>query len=342
MAKKGDKGNGAPNVTKQAPKAKKRRAAVKRETHPGIVVPAVAWGVILLAIGIGDRYLGFDRFLGVMIGGSVTVLFFVLAGVFYVKDYLHPKQFKPILTVAVLLALVSCIGLIWFGTWGGKPVVSGVVESADPTAQFELPKGMYRLFVQGAFADADPKTRGSVRSSGTYEFSLSSAEDPAAMKKYSGRFDHMRKKRKMARRSRGYQEILRTSDLYSFSGGGEHMLRLESSSEELSDTFEFAVYRNNFVAYPLILLGVLALLLGGFIDAVIRASRITSAVGQGIGAAFGFSIYFFMESSPVTGFQTMAFDILIGGIVGIAGSYGVYSVLKNWYQNLSRKKGIMI
>lgn len=337
------KQNGA--VPPKTAKMKKKKAFVIREEHPGMVLPIIAVVVILGAIALGDKYNLLDRVLALWIGGASAVLFGLFAPILYNKNYLYVSGFRPLLIVMIVITLVGCAGILWYSSWSRPATFKDSLELTDPSAGFELSSGFYGLMVQGFFdeeaAFKDDKKSKFKNVSGTYNLTLAELSGARNPKKFDGRFEHSYKRRKLSKKARGYQEVAKTKDFKQFwiSQTGNVEMRLSEITGDLNREMDISVYKSSILIYLLMVLGIIPLGIATYMDHVIRSSRIASLFGVGIGACFGFVIYFHFESSPIVRFPTLAMDIFIGGLIGIFASFGLGALLKGWFTSLALKKG---
>lgn len=334
------------SVASQKPvKTKKKKAFVIREEHPGMVLPIIAIAVVLGAVGLGDKYDVLNRALALWIGGGVAVLFGLFAPILYNKNYLYVSGFKPLLLIMAILTLIGCGGGIWFSSWSQPAVFKGVFDLTDPVAKSDLSSGPYGVLIQGFFdeeaAFKDDKKAKFKNVSGTYKLSLGQLSSTGDPKNFEGYFEHSYKRRKLSKKARGYQEIAKTKDFKQFwiSKTGPAEIRLSDISGDLSRKMEISVYKSSILVYFLMVFGIIPFAIASYMDHVIRSSRIASLFGVGVGACFGFVVYFYFESSPIVRFPTMAIDMFIGGLVGILASFGLSVVLKGWFASLALKKG---
>ena len=326
-------------------KTKKKKAFVIREEHPGMIVPLVAVVLVLFVMGAGDAYGFIARVPALLCGGAAILLFLTIAPIYYVKLYLYPKGLRAILALVSVLTLGGCGVIVWLGSWTQPPVYQVSVNASDPLVETKLESGRYSLLLQGAFREDEEgkEKKGSYNVEGSYDLLLSTS-DGALNKPFTGTFKEQRKKRKLSKKKRGYQEIRRTIDFDTFrnSKNGEIQLRLNNISSTLEDRMEVEIYKSGLVVYFLMFLAIPAVLLANFVDSIIRASRITSLLGYAVAAAFGFSIYFYFESSPIVHYSTMAIDLLTGGLLGVLAAAGLSTWLNKTYASIALKNGISI
>lgn len=329
-------------------KAKKNRPAVLREDHPGMVVPAVLAVILLLVLGAADKYGFVSRVPALLGGGLVVFLLFCLAPLYYNKNYLYPRDLKLVSTMAVLVVFLCGGGMFYFAVWSQPPVVEQTLDRATPNANLQLDAGHYALYIVGAFLDesvhTDDKKKRGMKVNGNFKIAMSSSQGADLQETFAGRFDQIRKKRKLSKKNRGYQEIVKTDHFQRFTmkRSGPVDLRLEELSETLQDELRLEIYHAERISIFLLVLGVVGVLLGNFVDSVIRSSRITSLFGPSLAAVLGFAAYFYYESSPAVRFSTMAIDVLVGGIVGVLIAYGLFNALRTWYASLALKRGISL
>lgn len=357
MTKKGKKGkeqaqpkqNDEPVQNQNQPAGKKqKRTFVIREEHPNVVVPIVATVLIFALLGLGDKFGLLDRVLSLYIGGGVAIAFLVLTSIYYVKFYLYPEGIRPVIIGTAILTLLCCGGLIYYGSWSSPPLEKGTLSRTSPAASVNLPSGQYKILFQGDFIKENTETeKGKAKSTtimADYAVSLSSPTDLEFSKAFKGQFEYLHQRRKMARRSRGYQEVRLTTGTYSMRipTQGEYQLNLGEMSTDLEDVINFSVYKSSFLPYILVITGILAMILAGFVDYVIKAGRVASIIGPAVGAAYGFAAYFYFESTPIFRFSSMAMDLLVGGFTGALIAVGIYYGLQSYYEQISKSKHIAL
>ena len=329
---------------------KKKKAFVIREEHPGLVLPFAILVLILVVLGIGNKYFFDDvgRVLPLFIGGISIIIFLSLAPFFHNKNYLYPSAIKKLTIISVPLLIVCCGGIFLFATWSISPVHQGSVNLSEPENVFQLnSSGLYGLFVKGSFKgeEREPEEDASkiIRKTGSYKMSITSKDGQDEGKIIVGKFKQSSKKRKLAKRGRGYVVNRNTSNFDGFWGKpGPYNIELTGVSGDINDQLEVDVYKKGVIVYLLMLLGLIPIFFGNFIDSIIRSSRILSMIGPGTGACWGFVTLFYFESSPIIKFPTMVMDVFIGGFAGAMIAYGLLAITKKWYQNIILKKGISL
>ena len=330
-------------TTESAKPQKKKKAYVVREAHPDVVTPSVIAAAIMLVLGLLDRYQLLPRIVTVGIGGPLAIIYLLTTYLYYIKSYLYPEAFKKVIAAAVVLGFIACGGLFWLGTWQVPVVKNFTLHKDGPPERLELNSGYYAINVEGTFTEQEKveKKKTVHRISGDYTLNV---QEPggAGDKDFTGTFYYEKTRRKMSKKGRGYHTVQARSKLHEYHASkGLHTFRLASEEKTLDGTLKVTVYQSYWwLAIPLLIFGLIAVIAANFVDYVVRTSRINSLFGVAVGVAVGFTFYFFMLSKPSTRFPTMAFNLFIGGLIGAAVSLAMYFLLKKWYQRVATQKRI--
>jgi len=325
---------------KQTPQAgtKKGKAEAKRREPPSILYPII----ILSAVALAALFFNWLEFLGrnatFWIFGLCGMLLFLAIPVFVNFPALGHKRIPALVVTACLLTAVAFVLELSRVVDFGPSLLDGELSEANRGLPLELGEGSYWVVFLADFKEGKPGSQVIA----PYTVKLTAGERD--LKEFSDQFQIIHKKRKMARRARGYQEYQNLADRFKLTihSGEPHSLFLSYIDPKLARV-EVKIYRTNRSLFWIgIVLAVLTLIIAAELDALLKSGKYPGFFSFSLGAALGFVFYYGTEALPESKVGTFAFDILVGGILGLVIGAGFFYALGPLLAKLNRGFKLLI
>ena len=253
--------------------------------------------------------------------------------------------------VGMLLPLVPALHF-------GEPLVSERLTRDNKLLDFDAPsKGGYLAFLEGHFTKLDEiaeknaewkaklaeikaedremteeeTKHANVRRNDTYSLDGSykyriKTESGDSITEGEGVFAASGRKRHISKRSSGYVESHDTTAMVPFRlpATGTYEVNLYYLDESLSKGVDVTIYKWSRSIVLSILVALLALLLGSFIDHLLLPKRVRGWYTFGAGIACGFANFYLLRvATPNTGMSQFVSALMIGGVMGLVAAWAV-------------------
>ena len=328
----------APAKGKQQTVTKKTKAEAKRREPPSVLYPVFILGIVATAA----LFLNWLEFLGrnatFWIFGLCGLALFIIIPVFVNFLALSHKRILPLVIIACSLTAAAFVVELHRVVDFGPVLFEGELSEANRELPLELGKGAYWVVFLADFREGKPGTQ--VVAPYTVKLIVGERD----IKEYSDQFQIIHKKRKMARRARGYQEYQNLADRFKLviSTDEPHSLFASYIDPKLAK-IDVRFYKLKPAPFWIgITLALLALIVAAELDALLKSGKYPGFFSFSLGAALGFVFYYGTEALPDSKVGTFAFDILVGGILGMVIGAGFFYALSPLLNKLNRKLKLLI
>lgn len=323
---------------KQDATPKKVKTEFKRREPPSILYPIL----LFTAIACISIFLNWLEFLGrtatFWIFGICSLLLLISIPIFLSFTALQNKRVLALVVIASVLTAASFLFELNRIVDFGDVQLTDELSETNRTINLKLQSGSYWAIFTGHFHPGEPGKEVVAK----YTIKLKSGEKD--LDEFSDQFQIIHKKRKMARRSYGYQEYQNLADRFKVKIKKDlpHTLSLSYIDPKLEK-----IEVNFYIAKPSLfwcglVLAILALVTASELDALLKASKYRGYFAFSLGAALGFIFYYGTEALPESKIGAFAFDLLVGGILGMVIGGAFFYALNPLMTRLNKKFKLLI
>lgn len=326
-------------LQKQENYIKRAKTEFKRREPPSIFYPILAFFAIA-SLTIFLNWLEIlERIVSFWIFGISSLLLLISIPIFLSFPALENKRVLILTVIASALTVGSFLFELSRVVDFGDVVFEGELSEVNRGLNLnQLSTGSYWGVFIGHFRPGEPGKEVIAR----YTVKLTSKDKD--IKEFSNQFQIIHKKRKMARRTYGYQEYQNLADRFKvkLKENSAHAFFLSYIDPKL-EKIEVKLYEaKSALFWTGIILAIFALVIASELDAILKASKYRGYFAFSLGAALGFVFYYGTEALPESKIGVFAFDLLIGGILGMVIGGAFFYALNPFLTKFNKKFKLLI